>query len=60
MNTTATFETLNFDNLTLRSLPIDQTKENYVRKVKDACFSRVIGGCCCHCNGIFHTKDTEN
>ena len=36
-----TFETLNFDNLALRSLPIDPITENYVREVKNACFSRV-------------------
>ena len=37
----ATFETLNFDNLALRSLPIDPITENYVREVKNACFSKV-------------------
>lgn len=37
----ATFETLNFDNLALRSLPIDTITENYVREVKNACFSKV-------------------
>lgn len=35
------FETLNFDNLTLRTLPIDPIEENYVREVKNACFSKV-------------------
>jgi hypothetical protein len=39
---TTTFETLKFDNLSLRSLPIDQIKDNYVRQVKNACFSKVI------------------
>lgn len=37
----ATLETLNFDNLALRSLPIDKELENYVRQVSGACFSRV-------------------
>ena len=36
-----TLETLNFDNLVLRSLPIDTIEENYVREVRNACFSRV-------------------
>ena len=37
----STFETLHFDNLALRSLPIDSIGENYVREVKNACFSKV-------------------
>ena len=37
----ATLETLNFDNLVLRSLPIDSIKENFVRQVPNACFSLV-------------------
>ena len=36
-----TFETLKFDNLALRTLPIDPIAENYVRQVKNAVFSRV-------------------
>ena len=36
-----TFETLNFDNLVLRTLPIDPIADNYVRPVKDTCFSKV-------------------
>ena len=36
-----TLETLNFDNLVLRSLPIDPVKENFVRQVPNACFSLV-------------------
>ena len=39
---TTTFKALEFDNLTLRSLPIDQIKDNYVRQVKNTCFSKVI------------------
>lgn len=39
--TKTTFETLNFDNQTLRTLPIDPITENYVRQVKNAMFSRV-------------------
>lgn len=38
----ATFETLKFDNLVLRTLPIDPITENYIREVPNACFSRVI------------------
>ncbi|XP_041372040.1 protein adenylyltransferase SelO, mitochondrial-like [Gigantopelta aegis] len=37
----STLETLNFDNLALRSLPIDPVEENHVRQVSGACFSRV-------------------
>ncbi|KAJ8307321.1 hypothetical protein KUTeg_015405 [Tegillarca granosa] len=37
----ATLETLKFDNLVLRSLPIDGEEENYRRKVSGACFSKV-------------------
>lgn len=40
-----TLETLNFDNLVLRTLPIDPIKENYVREVKNACFSKVRKQC---------------
>ena len=36
-----TFETLHFDNLALRSLPVDPITENYTREVRNACFSRV-------------------
>ena len=36
-----TLETLNFDNLVLRSLPIDSVKVNFVRQVPNACFSLV-------------------
>lgn len=36
------FETLNFDNLVLKTLPIDPVTENYVRQVKNACFSKVF------------------
>ncbi|XP_064471320.1 protein adenylyltransferase SelO, mitochondrial-like isoform X2 [Ornithodoros turicata] len=39
--TMATFETLKFDNLALRVLPIDTEERNYVRTVRGACFSRV-------------------
>ncbi|KAJ7390021.1 hypothetical protein OS493_027545 [Desmophyllum pertusum] len=37
----ATLETLNLDNLALRTLPIDKEVKNYVRQVQGACFSRV-------------------
>jgi hypothetical protein len=40
-NNMATLETLNFDNLVLRSLPIDPIKQNFVRQVPNACFSLV-------------------
>eukprot|EP01111_Echinosteliopsis_oligospora_P015097 TRINITY_DN5854_c0_g2_i2.p1 TRINITY_DN5854_c0_g2~~TRINITY_DN5854_c0_g2_i2.p1 ORF type:complete len:721 (+),score=199.81 TRINITY_DN5854_c0_g2_i2:102-2165(+) len=37
-----TLESLHFDNIALHSLPIDRTKENYVRRnVPDACWSIV-------------------
>lgn len=40
--TTATLETLNFDNKALRDLPIDpETDGNYRRQVSGACFSKV-------------------
>ncbi len=42
-DSTKTFETLKFDNLALRSLPLDSIKENYVRQVSNACFSKVNG-----------------
>ena len=37
----ATFETLCFDNAVLRTLPIDDIKENFVRRVRGACFSLI-------------------
>ncbi|XP_078661704.1 protein adenylyltransferase SelO, mitochondrial-like [Branchiostoma floridae x Branchiostoma belcheri] len=37
----ASLEKLNFDNLVLRSLPIDTSDENVPRQVPGACFSRV-------------------
>lgn len=37
----ATLETLNFDNLALRSLPIDPREDNVQRQVRGACFSKV-------------------
>ena len=40
-NKMATLETLNLDNLALRTLPIDKEVKNYVRQVQGACFSRV-------------------
>lgn len=40
-STMSTFETLTFDNLALRTLPIDKEKRNYVRTVSGAVFSRV-------------------
>ena len=40
-STMATLESLNFDNTCLKSLPIDEVAENYVRTVAGACFSRV-------------------
>lgn len=36
-----TLERLKFDNLALRVLPIDKQKENFLRDVVGACFSRV-------------------
>ena len=37
----ATLETLNFDNVALRSLPIDKESQNVVRQVEAACFTLV-------------------
>ncbi|XP_067140462.1 protein adenylyltransferase SelO-1, mitochondrial-like [Centruroides vittatus] len=37
----ATLDRLRFDNLAIRELPIDPVEENYVRNVRNACFSRV-------------------
>ena len=37
----STLESLRFDNLALRALPIDPVKENYVRQVSSSCFSLV-------------------
>ena len=34
-------ESIRFDNLALRALPIDPVEENYVRTVSGACFSKV-------------------
>lgn len=34
-------EGIKFDNLALRTLPIDPVEDNYVRTVSGACFSRV-------------------
>ncbi|XP_038046390.1 protein adenylyltransferase SelO, mitochondrial-like [Patiria miniata] len=36
----ATLGSLNFDNLALRSLPIDPETQNFTRSVKGACFSK--------------------
>ncbi|XP_033625295.1 protein adenylyltransferase SelO, mitochondrial-like [Asterias rubens] len=36
----AKLESLNFDNLVLRTLPIDPEKKNFTRPVKGACFSK--------------------
>lgn len=38
----STLETLRFDNLVLRRLPIDPVERNYVRTVNAACFSKVM------------------
>ena len=40
-HSTQPMEGLKFDNLALRTLPIDPIEENYVRSVSGACFSRV-------------------
>lgn len=38
----STLETLKFDNLALRRLPVDSEERNYVRTVSAACFSKVM------------------
>jgi len=40
-SSTATLHTLKFDNVALRTLPIDPEKKNFLREVEGACFSRV-------------------
>ena len=37
----ATLESLNFNNLALRSLPVDKNAQNVVRQVEGACFTLV-------------------
>ena len=37
----SSLETLNFDNLALRSLPVDKDERNCIRQVEGACFSLV-------------------
>ena len=37
----ASLESLKFDNLALKALPIDSEEENYIRQVSGACFSIV-------------------
>ena len=37
----ATLETLKFDNLALRSLPLDKETQNVIRQVEGACFTLV-------------------
>ena len=39
--TQSVMDGIRFDNLALRTLPIDSVEENYVRSVSGACFSRV-------------------
>nr|XP_037279416.1 protein adenylyltransferase SelO, mitochondrial-like [Rhipicephalus microplus]XP_037279417.1 protein adenylyltransferase SelO, mitochondrial-like [Rhipicephalus microplus] len=41
LSTMSTLETLRFDNLALRTLPVDKETRNYVRTVSGAVFSRV-------------------
>ncbi|XP_069119785.1 protein adenylyltransferase SelO, mitochondrial-like [Argopecten irradians] len=41
VNNMSTLETLNFDNLVLRSLPIDTENEIFTRQVPGACFSKM-------------------
>lgn len=38
---TVTLETLKFDNQVIRELPVDPIPDNYVRRVENACFSKV-------------------
>jgi len=37
----ATLETLRFDNIALRELPIDESRDTSQRQIRGACFSRV-------------------
>lgn len=38
---TVTLDTLKFDNQVIRELPVDPIPDNYVRRVENACFSKV-------------------
>eukprot|EP00903_Cladosiphon_okamuranus_P008307 g7991.t1 len=38
---TVTLESLKFDNQVIRELPVDPIADNYVRRVENACFSKV-------------------
>lgn len=38
---TITLDTLKFDNRVIRELPVDPIPDNYVRRVENACFSKV-------------------
>jgi uncharacterized protein YdiU (UPF0061 family) len=37
----STLESLRFDNVAVRSLPVDPVEDNYIRAVKNACWSKV-------------------
>lgn len=56
MSTGITFETLTFDNLALKTLPIDKVKENHVRQVKDACFSKIKPTECLNPSMVAYSK----
>ena len=40
-DTAVTLDTLKFDNQVIRELPVDPIPDNYVRRVENACFSKV-------------------
>lgn len=56
MTDKATLETLKFDNQALKSLPIDQIAENYVRQVKNACFSKILPTPCENPSMVIYSK----
>ena len=56
MSNQVTFESLKFDNLALRKLPIDKEADNYVRQVKDACFSKIKPTPCSNPSMVAYSK----
>ncbi len=56
MSNHVTFESLKFDNLALRKLPIDKETDNYVRQVKDSCFSKIKPTPCLNPSMVVYSK----
>lgn len=56
MSDRTTFETLKFDNQALKILPIDSVTENYIRQVKNACFSKIEPMPCINPSMVVYSK----